>query len=204
MRWIPALLAGALACMMFAGACGMDDEAADMAPTETEPAETEPTEPEPVETEPAEPATASCTNEQDGFSVDYPADWHANDGEVTDACSFFHPEEFELPPSQEVIGVAISIDREPVSFERASGEDPGTDIATSEETEIDGRPAVRMSTVATGGALLEEGTRGYLYLVDLDPETLVASTYDTGDLDLAENSEVLDMMMESLRFEPEA
>ena len=152
-----------------------------------------------------EPAlTQRCDNAERGYTVRYPEGWHANRGDVSEACSFFHPEPFELPEQTEAPDVAVSISREPVPFDQVAGESPAIRISEREETEIDGRAAVSRVTEATGDGLLPAGVRGYQYLVDLDGETMILSTYDVGDLDFERNRDVLDRMAEALRLSDDA
>lgn len=40
--------------------------------------------------------TQGCVNETDGYEIAYPQGWHANDGEVTEPCRYFHPQPFAL------------------------------------------------------------------------------------------------------------
>jgi hypothetical protein len=155
----------------------------------------------PAETGAAEATAQRCTNDEDGFSVAFPASWHTNAGEVAAACSFFHPDEFEVPERTETLGVAILISREPVAFEAVAGEQPGRRDVTRDELTVAGRPAVRLEYVATADGLLPEGTPVYEVLVDLDGSTLIAATQGLDDLDFEANKDVLDLMVESLRID---
>jgi hypothetical protein len=156
---------------------------------------------EPTTTAAAQPAAERCTNDEDGYSVAFPASWHTNTGEVVAACSFFHPDEFEVPERSETLGVAILISREPVAFAAVAAEQPTRRDVTREELTVAGRPAVRLEYVATSEGLLPEGTPVYEVLVDLDGSTLIASTQGLDDLDFDANKAVLDQMVESLRLE---
>lgn len=191
-------VAGALVALLAAGllaaGCGGDDDQARTTPTDQ--TATEQTTP----TQTTDERTKSCTNEQDGFSVERPADWHTNSGDGVPSCTFFHPERFQLRQGTEALDIAILIKREPVAFSEVTGEDPGTRVVEREEIEIDGRRAVRREIEGTGDALIPEGTRGYQYLVDLDEQSIVATTYDIADLDFERNREVLDSMMESFEL----
>ncbi len=178
--------------------CGGDDSPDEPSPPDS-PAEA-PTEP-PAEPEDGQPAeTTPCANEEDGFVVHYPADWHTNSGEVATECSYFNPEPFEVPEATEFFGAAIDIRREPADLEAIAGEDPATRVVESEEVQVAGRPAVRRETEATGRALLPEGTRTYQYLVDVDGETLVLATHDLDDHHFAQAREVLDDMAATLEL----
>ncbi len=145
--------------------------------------------------------TQECENPTGGYTVGYPDGWYANLGEVSERCSFFHPEPFELPEQTEAPDVAVAISREPVPFARVTGAGPAIRILDREETEIDGRRAVRRETEATGDALRPAGVRGYEYLVDLGGETLILSTYEGSGLDYERNRETVDRMAATLRID---
>lgn len=103
---------------------------------------------------------------------------------------------------RDVAGLAaISIRRGPVAFSRVTGDDPATRVVERADVEVAGRPAVRRVTESTGEGLLPEGRRSYEYLVDLDGETLIASTLDGGGRDFGANREQLDEMMRSLELQ---
>lgn len=183
------------AVMLAAAGCGDEEQGATTAPTGTS-AETTTS---PRGEEMAE--TTRCTNEQDGYSVEYPADWHT-DSDEPPPCEFFDPKPIELPEQpQDVAGLAvISVDREAVAFSRVTGEDPATRVVERGEVEVAGRPAVRRLIEATGQALLPEGRRSYQYLVKLDGDTLVATADGRDDRDFDANREILDEMMRSLEL----
>lgn len=183
------------AVMLAAAGCGDEEQADTAPPTRTSVATT--TSPRGEQTA----GTTRCTNEHDGYSVEYPADWHTNSDDPP-TCEFFDPEPIELPEQpQDVAGLAaISVDREPVGFSRVTGQDPATRVIERAEVEIAGRPAVRRLVEATGQALLPEGRRSYQYLVKLDGDTLIATADGRDDRDFAANREILDEMMGSLEL----
>ena len=183
------------AVMLAAAGCG-DEEQADTTPPTGTSAQTT-TSPRGVQMA----QTTRCTNEQDGYSIEYPADWHTNSDDPP-TCEFFDPEPIELPEQpQDVAGLAaISVDREPAAFSRVSGEDPGSRVIERGEVQIAGRPAVRRLIEATGQALLPEGRRSYQYLVKLDGDTLVATADGREDRDFEAHREILDEMMRSLEL----
>lgn len=190
-------------------ACGADDDAGvqppqEPPPAETEPPDTDPVETEPVETEPADPATetASCTNEEAGFTVQYPADWHPNEGDVAQPCTFFDPEPFEVPEATEFFGAAISVRREPIAAEDlVEGPDPTREVLEREETEVAGQRAFRVESESTGDGLLDAGVRFYQVVVVLDGDSLIVETYDLDDHDYERNREVADEMADSLELQ---
>lgn len=196
-------LASALAGILVAPGCGGEPETATVTETVTETvveAQTVTVTEMDGEGPGGADLAQQCENPDDAFSVRFPAGWHTNPGEVTSPCSYFHPEEFELPENAEVTGIAISIGREPVAFRQVTGEDPSRRVLEREETRIDGRRAVRRVTESTGEALFPEGVRGLEYLVDLDGETLIASSYDVGDLRFRRNRDVLAAMVQTLQI----
>ena len=140
--------------------------------------------------------TQTCSNTEAGYSIDYPAGWSTNAGDVTPPCRYFHPQPFEVPEATEVIGLAVTIDVEEVPFEVVVAPDKlGEQELDREETTVAGRPAVRVETVSTGEALLPEGVRSYQYAVDLGASTLIAVTRDVEGLDYAGNRHILDQMV---------
>lgn len=64
-----------------------------------------------------------------------------------------------------------------------------------ERTTIDGRDAVRMESETTGDGLHPPGIRSYEYFVDLGGSTVIAVTYDAGNLPFEHKRRVLDAMM---------
>lgn len=145
--------------------------------------------------------TQTCTNAEAGFRVDYPADWHTNDGSVMPACSLFDPQPITVPPASEIPqDIAVSIGREQVAFGVAAGEDIGRRVLTADTTRIDGRTAVRMESEATGEGLYDAGMLSYSWVVDLDDAVLIAQSHDAGEPDFAAKKSVLDRMMQSLRI----
>lgn len=194
-------------------ACGGDDDAdvqppqepppAETEPSDTDPVETDPVETDPVETEPDEPATetAACTNEEAGYTVQYRADWHPNEGDVAQPCSLFDPEPFEVPEATEFFGAAISVRREPIAAEDlVEGADPTREVLEREETEIAGQRAFRIESESTGDGLLDAGVRSYQVIVVVDGESLIVETYDLDEHDYEQNREVVDEMAESLQL----
>lgn len=149
----------------------------------------------------AEPELArECSNPEARYSVRYPADWHVNPGDVASPCSYFHPQPIDLEPATEATGIAISVRREPVSFELATGEGPDK-LLKSRELEIDGRRAMRQERRSAGRGLLPKGIRIYHYVVDLgNGETLIASTVEEAGLKYERNQEVLDEMAGTLQI----
>jgi hypothetical protein len=204
------VLLASLALLVLAG-CGGDEEAdapATPQPTGTEPGEVEPPEPtepvetEPAETEPGEGDTTSCTNEEAGFRVDYPADWYTNDetGPVQ-PCTFFDSEPFEVPVATEFFGAAVAVSRQPVAAEEIlEGVDPTREVLEREETEVAGQRAFRMEAESTGDGLLDAGVRYYQVVVAVNGESLILATYDLDEQDYERNREVVDEMADSLEL----
>jgi len=172
-----------------------------------EPVGDEPVDPVPTE-EPA-PAPndvvlgAECTNDEIGFRVAYPEDWVVNEGAGLPACSAFDPEDVSVPTVGEIpTDIAVVIHDPGVEFERATDfdEDFTVEVVTRRETTVDGRPAVTAELRSTGDGMYPEGHLTYGYYVDLDPNTLQATTHDVpgAEPSFEERRRILDAMMSSL------
>lgn len=145
--------------------------------------------------------TQTCTNTEAGYSIDYPAGWSTNAGDVAPPCRYFHPQPFDVPEATEVFGLAVTIDVEEVPFDVVAAPDKlAEQDLDREETTVAGRPAVRVETVSTGEALLPEGVRSYQYAVDLGDSTLIAVTRDVEGLDYAGNRHILDQMVAGIEL----
>ncbi len=144
----------------------------------------------------------SCTNADDGYSIQFPQGWSTNEGDVVPPCRYFHPQGFEVPESTEVFDLAVTVRVDDVSFTRVTSEEDslGEQVLSREETTVAGHQAVRVEARSTGDALLPEGVHSYRYHVDVDGSTLTATTHDVGDLDHEANKDIVDQMMETLEF----
>lgn len=146
--------------------------------------------------------TAACENEAAGVRLVYPATWHTNRGDALPPCSLFHPEPVgsllaraEGVPAE----IAIVIVREPLPFEKATEVPKGEMWLAREKATVAGREAER-SEIIPGDELLTRGDRTYRYHVDLDGETLIATTRETGDIPFEQKRRVLDEMMRRLEL----
>jgi hypothetical protein len=189
------------AALLAFAACGADEEPEVQPPEAPPPAETEPPEPDPAETDDLAAETITCTNEEAGYTVEYPADWHTNEGDGPQACSYFDPEPIEVPEATEFFGAAVLVSREPVAAEDlVEGPDPTREVLEREETEVAGQRAFRIESESTGDGLLDAGVRYYEIVVVLDGESLILSTYDLEEHDYERNREVVDEMAASLQL----
>lgn len=189
-------LALLLAAALLAG-CGADetDEAGAPEPpvTGTAPVDTGPVE------EPAE--RQRCESEQ-GYTVEFPGDWHTNEPDApAPACTFFDPDPLDVPEATEFFGAAVTVSREPVAAEEiVEGPDPSREVLSREETEVAGQRAFRIEAESTGEGLFDAGVRSYQVIVVVDGESLILSTYDFEDQDYERNREVVDEMAASLEL----
>lgn len=143
----------------------------------------------------AGPLTASCTNPEVGYTVNFPNNWFYNThvsgeggAEDVEACRYFSSEDFTVTSGSEPTGVSIGMSRSTSAFDASAGE----------QTTIGGRDAVRYESESTTPGF--EGMY-YIYSIDLgDGTTLTAQTSDRWVGDYEENKEILDAMMESLVF----
>lgn len=150
------------------------------------------------------PSGNRCQNDTDGYAVEYPSDWYANDEipasegfDRVPACRYFAPNEFEVQPNA---GLPPTV---AISFQRAAEETPvdGT-LVSSEQTTVGGRQAtVRESETREGGFGMPAGTLVYQYFIELDGgDVLIVATDSSRDGDYAEHRQILDLMMETLEF----
>lgn len=185
----------ALALVLLLGACapGQEEEPPDT-PTTTA------TTPTPT----PDQAWNTCTNPDDGYTIDYPADWATNDQPIDDVppCSLFDPDAAQLRVEGTEIptDIAVVAGVEPVPFREVTGEDPAAQELDRRETTVDGRAAIRRELRSTGEALYPEGLRFTVWAVDLDGVTFTARTFATGEPDYATSQEVLDEMVASVTF----
>lgn len=148
----------------------------------------------------AQTLSQECENPDVSYGVAFPGGWYVNEhvegGDVADvaACRFFSPQDFDVAPATGVANVAIAIGLQ------AGGPPAAFD---GEAITVDGRAAVRGEDVTPADTDVPEGTRYYVYWIDLgDGSWLLASTSDgptsVGDYDA--NRATLDAMMDSLDF----
>lgn len=144
------LLFAALA--LLAGACGDDD---DTAATTTTVEDTTTTTEETTTTTSDGALGQSCANEEDGYALRYPDDWHTNTGEVLPTCELFDVDPLEVEEGTEPNAPTI-VDVAEVSFDQAAEPSRGEEEQSRSETEIAGREAVRLVVVATEDAPMRE------------------------------------------------
>lgn len=138
--------------------------------------------------------TATCTSPQ-GYEIDHPAGWVANDAGVLPACSWFGPAPFEVPEASDVRTAPITVEVLPVPLAEAG---PIGEVRDQEAVRVDGRAAVR-SELTAGPGLYPLGTPITSYAVELGGErTLVAEAVGLPGWDHARDVDVLDAMMRTL------
>jgi hypothetical protein len=143
-----------------------------------------------------------CTNVEDGYSVSYPGDWHANEEvqsseglDGVSACLMFGPEPLQvLPHAGPPPGAVIII--QPVSQAPAViGE-----VTLEERTKVDGRDAT-VREFHAAEPHMAAGALVYQYLVELDDGwLLLVATDSTRDGDYVGHRDILDRMMQTLEF----
>lgn len=158
------------------------------------------------------PGGLTCANDEFGFTLEYPADWWANEAVVPDdpsltpipACTYFAEEPVELQPNAGLPGgIAVIVD---LAEEPAGGEPARVEVIERRDTEVGGRPAVVEELEWTEDTVFQRaGDRIYAYRIDLaDGRTLAISTSTyisrADAATYAEHRDVLDRMMEGLRF----
>jgi hypothetical protein len=159
------------------------------------------------EEEVAEPEWATCTNDQDEWSAEYPEDWHAYEGDETmSPCSLFDPEPIQLEegPGEVPLDIAVQLRMEAIAqgFEDLL-EDPFAEELDREERTVDGHTAHRIEQEQTEDGIVPAGARSVRYVVDLGNSAFLAVAYDVGEPDFERKVEVLDEMMERLTLDVE-
>ncbi len=143
----------------------------------------------------------SCTNEQIGYTVNFPQNWQTNSGSVVNQCQVFDSDAIQLEEATEDFDEAVYLRQENIAFDRLANTDSRSSRTLSRrQTTINGRQAVVIESESTGIGLLPEGRRFYRYLVDLGTNTLVAVTYDVPNQDYQRNKQILDRMMNSIEW----
>jgi len=190
-------IAATLALTTGTAACGNDDESA---------TSTDDTVATTSTTEVALALEERCENPL-GFSITYPSDWSTNTEPAPEPCVWFAPTPIEVPDeaTDSLLGpISVRI-QEGVSFADAST--PSVmfeEILTADQAIVAGRQAVRIESVATGEALLDEGTQTLGYVVELDPaadgtpRVLTAVAFQCCGVAFEESATTLDFMVDSL------
>lgn len=136
------------------------------------------------------------------FDVTYPESWwvHERDPEhsIPD-CAFFHPDPLELEYNTEAPGLAIDLGVDGL-WPNVQFPSPDADVVSERRETVAGHEAVRREQRSVPGTILPEGTLSTVWVVNLEPLGLVASTSDYADLDYAANQQVLDGMIASLKL----
>ena len=145
----------------------------------------------------------SCTNDEEGYTVSYPADWHTNDGSVVTTCRLFDAEPVEVEPATEA-DEPVLLDVEPVEFDQAAQGGQGEEVLSRRATTVAGREAVRLETEAGQDAPLRDpGDRDVRWVVRLAPRrTFIATARAANTVAYDEAVEVVDAMMQSVSFTP--
>jgi hypothetical protein len=154
--------------------------------------------------EPASPLPAgwvACTNEAQGYTIAHPPGWHTNEPGEMGPCRVFHPEPFELPYRTEMpLHLAVIVHVDEVALEETVPPTLGDELISGESATVAGREAFRGTVRSTGEGFLPAGILSYRYHVRVNGATLIASTYDLGDIPFAQKREALDGMIGTLRI----
>lgn len=161
--------------------------------------------PAPSATEGPFPNGSRCENVELGYTVSFPADWHANeevrpDDEALDpvpACQYFGEEPMEILPNAGIppsAAISFSLEADPLP--------PGGTVLRSESVTVAGRPAEITEVEGDGDApLFREGDRAYYYQIELaSGDVLIVHTDSTRTGDYEAHRDVLDRMMQTLEL----
>jgi hypothetical protein len=150
---------------------------------------------------PLPPGWVACTSEAHGYTIAHPPGWHANEPGETGPCRAFHPEPFELPYRTEMpLDLAVIVHVDEVALEETVPPTLGEELLSGGMTTVAGREAFRGTVRSTGEGFLPAGIESYRYHVRVNGATLIAATYDLGDVPFAEKREALDGMIGTLRI----
>jgi hypothetical protein len=152
-----------------------------------------------------------CTNSELGYSIGYPDAWHTTDvlnGEQDPsyACRWFSPDPFGPQGNVVIEGWGYPLEvgiRGPFDQALEQTLDPElVESVVEEEVVVDGHRALRVEYDTLVDMLADLGLH-YAYVIELDPETtLIIHTTETRGIegDYAENKEVVDDAVDTLRF----
>ncbi len=142
----------------------------------------------------------SCTNTNERYRVSIPPRWKVNSGSVLSPCSLFDPADVSVQHGTEIpFDIAISIVREPHPLHIIVDSYATVARVSEAAVSVGGHKTVRLEVYdPEAGA----GTPrlSLHYLIEMNGETLVASTWDVGSTPYFEKKAVLDRMMKSLHF----
>lgn len=136
--------------------------------------------------------------ETDRYTVGHPATWNVNDHTgVLEPCTIFHPDAIDEPdqPRDRDLHHAVTMYVDQVDYDDIDPDDNPNDVLEYQTTTVDGRRAQAVEYRSTGQALTPEGERSYTWTVDLDGQTLIATTSSVGDTSYDHDKQVLDRMI---------
>lgn len=141
----------------------------------------------------------------EGYSIDYPATWSTNSGEVVPECGQFHPDTFEVPVSDERVA-AITVFIDPVRFADVVTPVDETELERA-TTAVDGLQAVRLEYETDSDGFWPEGTPITTYAIDVsidgEPATMFVDTIGLSSFDYETNQVILDRMVRSIDIDME-
>ncbi len=177
-------------------------------PTWSSPDGPEPTQtaepPDPTQTPTPEPDLlgASCSNDRDGYGIDYPREWFTADGPWR--CQLFDPRRINVRPNTEAPLVAVNVFVEQYRMDKLFAAFTNREgfkvISVEQGTFSDARrPGKVVETEAKTNGFWPKGTRLFYALVNRLDSTIVVMTTDLVP-DYRQNQEVIVAMAESLRI----
>jgi hypothetical protein len=190
-RFVVATLAASLAAAGCGGAAGEGVETGAEPEAEVTTGPVEPYVP---------PGLTECTNDQAGYALSYPSDWHTNENGAAPACTYFSPEPVQVPDATESYRVPVTVSRELVPLDALASGDPSREILSHKQAKIAGSRAFRLEVRSTGVGLLPPSIRYYQVAVAVDGETIVLSTHAVEGLDYGRNKQVVDVIAENLQL----
>jgi hypothetical protein len=123
-----------------------------------------------------------CTNNQDRYSIQYPAGWFTTHLKKDPPCQMFDPQRFQITRGSEYPHTALMVWRHQNSMDQEVRQimDSSTEEwkpLTGAYVTIRGMRAFRFEEITTNGELeFDKGTRRYGYVLDQRDRALVVST----------------------------
>lgn len=172
--------------------------------------------PSPTTTPPPSPADGTredglpigwtlCTNEERGYAIGYPEDWHTATTGPRYVCRWFDPDRFEVERGTEAPLTALTVNPTQRPFEQAREGLRASEshrLESAETVTVGGREAVRFERVQTRDLLFPEGTRTYGYLFGHADGAFYVQTWEVpgAGVDYERNKEVVDRAAATLQF----
>jgi hypothetical protein len=148
----------------------------------------------------------TCTNEQIGYTVQYPQKWVTNSPKIAGKCHYFGKQPFQVEPYKKNVFISIQMENDSLQkYRTTKNRDNNKNNLGSKKlyrntTTISDRQTIVTEVEGTGKVMLRQGIKMYIYQVDMGDRTLVARTYEIPSQNYHRNKKIMDAMMDSLEI----